>query len=103
MKLPMSSSFCRVIVFKLLSRHRHLQALESAQRCKSTDNNVVVLKRARTIRNKAINEMHKNFSNMTSAIAAMAPKLDGLINVLSYEKEVADLHAKLKSELNNME
>ncbi|KAK1578734.1 hypothetical protein Q3G72_032732 [Acer saccharum] len=33
----------------------------------------------------------------------MALKLDGLINVLSYEKEVADLQAKLKSELNNVE
>ncbi|KAK0590106.1 hypothetical protein LWI29_022765 [Acer saccharum] len=75
----------------------------SAQRRKSTDNNVVVSKRARTVRNKATNEMHKDFSNMASAIAAMAPKLDGLINVLSYEKEVADLQAKLKNELNNME
>ncbi|KAK4857154.1 hypothetical protein QYF36_025117 [Acer negundo] len=42
-------------------------------------------------------------SNMASAIAAMAPKLDGLINVLSYKKEVTDLQAKLKSELNNIE
>ncbi|KAK1570953.1 hypothetical protein Q3G72_009570 [Acer saccharum] len=75
----------------------------SAQRRKSTDNNVAVSKRARTVRNKATNEMHKDFSNMAFAIAAMAPKLDGLINVLSYEKEVADLQAKLKDELNNME
>ncbi|KAK3205679.1 hypothetical protein Dsin_019725 [Dipteronia sinensis] len=75
----------------------------NAQCLKSTDNNVAVSKRARTIINKTTNEMHTNFSNMASAIAAMAPKLDGLINVLSYEKEVADLHAKLKSELNNME
>ncbi|KAK1555261.1 hypothetical protein Q3G72_024090 [Acer saccharum] len=75
----------------------------SAQRRKSTDNNVAVSKHARTVRNKATNEMHKDFSNMTSAIAAMAPKLDGLINVLSYEKEVVDLQSKLKNELNNME
>ncbi|KAK0591484.1 hypothetical protein LWI29_002725 [Acer saccharum] len=75
----------------------------SAQRCKSTDNNVVISKRACTIRNKATNEMHKEFSDMASANAAMVPKLNGLINVLSYENEVADLQAKLKSELNNME
>ena len=75
----------------------------SAQRRKSIDNNVAVSKRARTVRNKATNEMHKDFSNMAFAIATMAPKLDGLINVLSYEKEVADLQAKLKNELNNME
>ncbi|TXG63780.1 hypothetical protein EZV62_010774 [Acer yangbiense] len=75
----------------------------SAQRRKSTDNNIAISKRAHTVRNKATNEMHKDFSNMASAIAAMAPKLDGLINVLSYEKEVVDLQAKLKNELNNME
>ena len=75
----------------------------SAQRRKSTNNNVAVSKRARIVRNKATNEMHKDFSNMASAIATMAPKLDGLINVLSHENEVVDLQAKLKSELNNME
>ncbi|TXG48559.1 hypothetical protein EZV62_024434 [Acer yangbiense] len=47
----------------------------SAQRCKSMDNNVVVSKRACTVRNKATNEMHKDFSNMAFAIAAMAPSL----------------------------
>ncbi|KAI9156900.1 hypothetical protein LWI28_013798 [Acer negundo] len=75
----------------------------SAHHRKSTYNNVAVSKRARTVRNKATNEMHKDFSNMAFAIAAMTPKLDDLINVLSFEKEVADLQAKLKSELNNME
>ncbi|KAK4860531.1 hypothetical protein QYF36_025725 [Acer negundo] len=69
----------------------------------SYEKEVVVSKRARTVRNKVTNEMHKDFSNMAYVIAAMAPKLNGLINVLSYEKEVADLQAKLKSELNNME
>ncbi|KAK0571179.1 hypothetical protein LWI29_012142 [Acer saccharum] len=75
----------------------------SAQRRKSIDNNVAVSKRARTVRNKATNEMHKDFSNMAFAIATMAPKLDGLINVLLYENKVADLQAKVKNELNNME
>ncbi|KAK3193726.1 hypothetical protein Dsin_025036 [Dipteronia sinensis] len=53
----------------------------SVQRCNSMDNNVIVSKRARIVRNKTTNELHKDFSNMASAIAAMTLKLDGLINV----------------------
>ncbi|KAL6184451.1 hypothetical protein ACLB2K_045852 [Fragaria x ananassa] len=51
---------------------------------------------------KALHEMSKNFSLMAKAVAGMAPKLDGLVNVLSTDKDLTELQSKLDGELSKM-
>nr|XP_011464620.1 PREDICTED: uncharacterized protein LOC105351564 [Fragaria vesca subsp. vesca] len=52
---------------------------------------------------KALDEMSKNFGLMAKAVAGMAPKIDGLVNVLSTDKELTDLQSRLDGELSKME
>ena len=51
----------------------------------------------------ALNEMSNKFGLMAEAVAGMAPQLAGLVNVLSTEKDLADMQAKLGGELRKIE
>lgn len=53
--------------------------------------------------NKVMISIEQNFAAMAASLAEMAPKFDSLINVLSNDRELADLQAVLKTELSNME
>ena len=46
--------------------------------------------------------MSKNFGLMAKAVVGMAPKLDGLVNVLSTDKDLTELQSKLDGELSKM-
>ncbi|KAI5334720.1 hypothetical protein L3X38_024853 [Prunus dulcis] len=47
--------------------------------------------------------MSNKFGLMAEAVAGMAPQLAGLVNVLSTEKDLADMQAKLGGELRKIE
>ncbi|BBN70239.1 hypothetical protein Prudu_1449S000300 [Prunus dulcis] len=51
----------------------------------------------------ALNEMSNKFGLVAKAVAGMAPQLAGLVNVLSTEKDLADMQAKLGGELRKIE
>ncbi|KAL6285522.1 hypothetical protein ACE6H2_009912 [Prunus campanulata] len=51
----------------------------------------------------ALNEMSNKFGLMAEAVAGMAPQLAGLVNVLSTEKDLADMQANLGGELRKIE
>lgn len=55
------------------------------------------------LRGKTLDEMSKNFGLMAKAVAGMAPKLDGLVNVLSTDKDLTELQSKLDGELSKMD
>lgn len=52
---------------------------------------------------RALNDMANKFGVIAEAISGMAPKFEGLINVLSTEKDLADMQGKLCGELRKME
>jgi hypothetical protein len=52
---------------------------------------------------RALDDMAKKFGLMSEAIAGMAPKFEGLINVLSTDKDLADMQGKLGGELRKMD
>ncbi|KAL6277118.1 hypothetical protein ACE6H2_020719 [Prunus campanulata] len=51
----------------------------------------------------ALNEMSNKFRLMAEVVAGMAPQLACLVNVLSTEKDLADMQAKLGGELRKIE
>ncbi|KAL5544952.1 hypothetical protein UlMin_008736 [Ulmus minor] len=61
----------------------------------------------RRVRNRVMEdnqpEKSKNYGSVEACVAAMELKIDYLINVLSSDKEVADLQAKLDNELSKIE
>ncbi|XP_024156095.1 uncharacterized protein LOC112164088 [Rosa chinensis] len=52
---------------------------------------------------RALDDMAKKFGVITEAVAGMAPKFEGLINVLSTDKDLADMQGKLGGELRKMD
>lgn len=75
----------------------------SSRRRKSRENSPSVSNWKRKVRNKVMEEMSKSFGSMAASMATMAQKIDGLINVWSNDKEVANMQAKLDNELTKIE
>lgn len=59
--------------------------------------------RKRKSKNKSFDHMCSNIGTMAESLAAMVPKLDGLINVLSNDKNISDLQGKLYGEISKIE
>ncbi|CAN6579235.1 unnamed protein product [Malus baccata var. baccata] len=57
----------------------------------------------RRVKAKVMEEMTKNFGSMAASVQAMTSKIDALIKVLSTDKQVAELQAKLDGELSKIE
>ncbi|GAY58634.1 hypothetical protein CUMW_188470 [Citrus unshiu] len=62
-----------------------------------------VKSRKRKSKNKSFDHMCSNIGTMVESLAAMVPKLDGLINVLSNDKNISDLQGKLYGEISKIE
>lgn len=57
----------------------------------------------RRVKAKVMEEVTKNFGSMAASVQAMTSKIDALIKVLSTDKQVAELQAKLDGELSKIE
>ncbi|KAM5572598.1 hypothetical protein ABKV19_012579 [Rosa sericea] len=68
----------------------------SAQQRRPTESAPSVSDHGRRVKAKVMEEMSKNVSTMSS-------KIDALVNIFSSDKEVAELQAKLDSELNKID
>lgn len=75
----------------------------SSRRRKSPENSPSVSNHDRKVRSRAMEEMGKNFGKMAASIATMALKIEGLTNVWSNNREVADMQGKLDKELTKIE
>lgn len=75
----------------------------SSRRRKSPENSPSILSRDRRVRNRVMEEMGNNFGEIAASIATMAQKIEGLTNVWSNNREVADMQSKLDKELTQIE
>lgn len=75
----------------------------NTQQRRPTQSSPSVSSHGRRVKAKVMEEVRKGFGSMATSIEAMLYKIDVLIKILSPDKKVSELQAKLNDELSKIE